>query len=235
MSKAPELHSLTAENMLRVLPLPLAEDPDMKALAQAVAESFARIREQTDLASIYTRIDELPESLLDLLAVCFKIDWWDPEYSLEEKRQTFKDSMYVHRHLGTKAAVVRAIRAIYPHSVLEEWFDYDAEPYHFRLTIDITDDSVDSGRMQRVLSRLNYYKNLRSHNDGVRYLTYLEAEPRVHVGVARMGYVAGLHVDVASELKPIPTYHTATDARYGVGRIRGVMHINVRRDTDGTL
>lgn len=228
MSKAPELHSLTVENMLRGLPLPLSEDPNMRALAQAVAESFARIREQTDLASIYTRIDELPESLLDLLAVCFKIDWWDPEYSLEEKRQTFKDSMYVHRHLGTKAAVVRAIRAIYPHSVLEEWFDYDADPYHFRLTIDITDDSVDSERMRRVLSRLSYYKNLRSHNDGVKYLTSLEAEPHMIARVARMGYNVGMHVDVESEPPEKPVYHVTPQAGYGAGRMMGVMHINIK-------
>ena len=71
--------------------------------------------------------------------------------------------------MGTKAAVETAIRAIYPLTTVEEWFEYGGEPYHFRLNIDITSDSGDRARQKRVLERLNFYKSLRSHNDGVRY------------------------------------------------------------------
>ena len=100
------------------------------------------------------------------------MDWWDPSYSLEEKRRTVKDSWRVHKTLGTKAAVETAIRAIYPLTTVEEWFEYGGEPYHFRLNIDITSDSGDRARQRRVLERLNFYKSLRSHNDGVRYFLY---------------------------------------------------------------
>lgn len=96
----------------------------MVAIATAFARQLVAMAKNVILAILYTRIDEMPEFLLDILAYDFKIDWWDPNYAIEEKRQTLKDSWYVHRHLGTKAAVETAISAIFKDSRVEEWFEY---------------------------------------------------------------------------------------------------------------
>lgn len=167
-----DAHGLTKENLLFAFPVGLRENPSIAALGDVTAEALAKRPAEIDRLSLYARIDELPEDLLDILAHDFKVDWWDPNYSLEEKRRVFKDSWYVHQHMGTKAAVETAIRAIYPLTTVEEWFEYGGEPYHFRLNIDITSDSGDRARQKRVLDRLNFYKSLRSHNDGVRYFLY---------------------------------------------------------------
>lgn len=163
------IHAITAENLLNALPVALQPDKTVSALAASAAEVLAGRPEEIDRLLIYPAIDRLDEELLDILAYDFKVDWWDAEYSLEEKRQTMKDSWAVHRMLGTKAAIETAIRAIYPLTEVEEWFTYGGEPYHFRLHINITGDSGNKTRQRRVLERLNYYKNLRSHNDGVYY------------------------------------------------------------------
>ena len=160
---------ITKEAMLFTLPPALKEDTSTEALAAATAEALADRLAEIDRLRIISNIDNLEEALLAILARDFKVDWWDPSYSLEEKRRTVKDSWRVHKTLGTKAAVETAIRAIYPLTTVEEWFEYGGEPYHFRLNIDITSDSGDRARQRRVLERLNFYKSLRSHNDGVRY------------------------------------------------------------------
>lgn len=162
-------HGLTKENLVATLPPALRTDPSVVALAEALGEVLAVRPAEIERLRIYPAIDTLDESLLDILAHDFKVDWWDPEYSLEEKRRTLKDSWRVHRILGTRAAVEMAISAIYPHTQVLEWFEYGGEPYHFRLNINITSDSGDKTRQKRVLDRLNFYKSLRSHNDGVRY------------------------------------------------------------------
>lgn len=162
-------NGLTKENLLFTFPVGLRENPSIAALGDVTMEALAKRPAEISQLSLYPRIDELPEALLDILAYDFKVDWWDRNYSIEEKRRTLKGSWYVHKHLGTKAAVETAIRAIYPLTTVEEWFEYGGEPYHFRLNIDITSDSGDMARQRRVLERLNFYKNLRSHNDGVRY------------------------------------------------------------------
>ena len=162
-------HGLTAENLLRTLPEVLRNDEKMAALAASIADVLAARPAEIEQLMIYSRIDELPEDLLDILAEDFKVDWWDGDYTLEEKRQTLKDSWRVHRMLGTKAAVETAISAIYPETQVSEWFEYGGEPYHFRLLIDSTYEGVDPAKHQRVLDRVEYYKNLRSVLDEVEY------------------------------------------------------------------
>ena len=163
------VHALTAENLLRALPEVLRNDESMQDLAASVAQVLAGRPDEIQRLAIYPRIDELPEEMLDILAYDFKVDWWDADYSLEEKRRTLKDSWRVHRMLGTKAAVVTAISAIYPDTQLQEWFEYEGQPYHFRLLIDATFDDVDPIKHQRVLDRVAYYKNLRSTMDEIEY------------------------------------------------------------------
>ena len=162
-------HGITKENLLAALPQALQRDPSVSALAEGIAEVLAERPAEIDRLRIYPAIDRLDERLLDILAQDFKVDWWDPNYSLEEKRRTLRDHWRVHKSLGTPAAVVTAISAIYQGTTLEEWFQYDGEPYHFRLNIDLTGDQGDPERMQRVLERLEYYKSLRSHLDSVDY------------------------------------------------------------------
>lgn len=162
-------HGITKENLLAALPQALQRDPSVSALAEGIAEVLAGRPAEIDRLRIYPAIDRLDERLLDILAQDFKVDWWDPNYSLEEKRRTLRDHWRVHKSLGTPAAVVTAISAIYQGTTLEEWFQYDGEPYHFRLNIDLTGDQGDPERMQRVLERLEYYKSLRSHLDSVDY------------------------------------------------------------------
>ena len=160
---------ITRENLLLIVPPALTHDPAMMARAAADAEALAARLAEIDRVRIISNIDALDETVLDILARDFKVDWYDPGYSLEEKRRTVKSSWRVHKTLGTKAAVERAISAIYPETTVEEWFEYGGEPYHFRLRINLANDSGDITKQRRVFQRLNFYKSLRSHVDEVKY------------------------------------------------------------------
>lgn len=178
-------HGLTRENLVATLPVALQKDPSAVALAEAMAELLARRPDEIEQLRIYPVIDRLNEQLLDILAYDFKVDWWDADYSLEEKRQTLKDSWRVHKLLGTKAAVETAIRDIYPNTNVQEWFEYEGgKPYHFKLYIDLTDTFGDETRPWRVLERVNFYKSLRSHMDEIVFtMTTKPATLRVGGGV----------------------------------------------------
>lgn len=169
MNNPGPVHGLTAENFLASFPVALQGDQSPAALADVTARLLARRPGEVDRLRLYSAIDQMDEQLLDILAYDFKVDWWDADYSLEEKRQTLKDSWRVHKTLGTRAAVETAISAIYPETTVEEWFEYGGEPYHFRIRINITSDSGDTVRQRRVLERLNFYKSLRSHVESLKY------------------------------------------------------------------
>ena len=162
---------ITRENLLLIVPPALTQDPAMMARAAADAEAMETRLAEIDKVRIISNIDGLNETVLDILARDFKVDWWDPEYSIEEKRRTLKGSWRVHKILGTKAAVETAISAIYPNTQVKEWFEYEGgEPYHFKLTIDISKERGDRTRPLQVLERVNFYKSLRSHLDVIEYL-----------------------------------------------------------------
>lgn len=160
---------LTAENLMRALPPVLNGNADMAALAEVLAEVLAERGQEAESLRIYFGIDTLPEELLDILAKDFKVDWWDSDYTLEEKRKTLKESWRVHRMLGTKAAVETAISAIYPNTKVSEWWEYGGDPCHFKLAIDATFENVDAEKHKRVMEKVEYYKNMRSVLDEIEY------------------------------------------------------------------
>lgn len=177
-------NGLTAERMMDSFPLALQKDPKMVALAHSIANVLEQRLDEINLGQIYTRIDQLPEDLLDILAKDFAVDWYDHDYDLAAKRRTIKSAPYIHRHRGTAGAVLRGIRAIYPGSRLEEWWQYGGEPYHFRVMLDMSGSDASYVSTERVLWAIGYYKSLRSHNDGVYYQSAFGIEI-----VASSGYI----------------------------------------------
>lgn len=164
-----ENHGLTRENLIRSLPVSVSGDPKMLALAGVIAGALERRREELERIAIYPHIDRLDEGLLDILARDFKVDWWDGDYTTEEKRRTLSTSWQVHKALGTKGAVIRAITSVYQQAKVEEWFEYGGEPYHFRLTVRLSENGWDYGKHLQLIEKLQYYKNLRSHRDAIKY------------------------------------------------------------------
>ena len=174
--------SIYSADFTASFPLVLQDDETIVALAKIVAEPLEVFANETKLATIYANIDNLPEAVLDVLAYDFKVDWYNYDYSIEQKRETIKNSWNVHRTLGTKYAVETAISAVYPNTKVEEWFEYGGKPYFFRLNIDVTDTLPNPEGHQQVLKRLRYYKNLRSHIDEISYVIRPGEDQNVRMG-----------------------------------------------------
>ena len=164
----------------RSLPPPLKDDPEINALGRAIAEQLQNTARQIRQNIIYARIDELDEQTLDILAYDLHVDWYDYSYPVEVKRRTIKDSVKIHRRLGTKYAVETALGAVFPGTQVEEWFEYGGDPYRFRVIINATENGVTAAQQAAVLERVIFYKNLRSHLEAVRFK--VEKKTTVHVG-----------------------------------------------------
>ena len=158
------MSSLTRDTMMSVYPSVLAKDTLFNALGQATAEVIGEAFLNTKHASIYTRIGELDEGVLDILAKDFNIAWYDYNYPLETKRRVVAAAFSVYFNNGTRGALEKALRAVYPYAVVEEWFEYSGLPYCFRVVIN--DPDVDLATANRMVQ---LYKNERSHLDGITY------------------------------------------------------------------
>lgn len=154
--------NVTYDSMMRVLPSVLRNAPSMLPLGQTAATFLELTAGSTELDAIYNKIDELPESLLDLLADDFGVIWYDADQNLETKRRVIKESFYVHRHLGTTGAVRKALSAIWPDSTIEEWFEYDGDPYMFMVILE-ADASGNPIVIGNIFNTIRTYKSVRSH------------------------------------------------------------------------
>ena len=155
-------HDLYSVDFTRSLPPTLKDDPEINALGRAIAGQLQITAQQIRRNIIYARIDELDEQTLDILAYDLHVDWYDHSYPIEVKRQTIKDSVKIHRRLGTKYAVETALGAVFPGTRVEEWFEYGGDPYTFRVIINATENGVTAAQQAAVLERVIFYKNLRS-------------------------------------------------------------------------
>ncbi len=101
-----------------------------------------------------------PVDLLPWLAWAWSVDDWDSTWSEAQKRDVIASSIYIHRHKGTKAAVVRATAAMGKPAQLSEWFEHDGAPYSFRLELSSGFASqADYDRFERLVGNA---KNVRS-------------------------------------------------------------------------
>lgn len=128
-----EQYGLTVESLLEVLPDVLRQDDKMLALATGIAELLVDRPSEIEQNMLYQRIDDLPEELLDQLAHDFGVSWWDNDWNLAQKQATFRESWHVRRHLGTKYAVELALSTSFGSGKVQEWFEYDGEPNHYRI------------------------------------------------------------------------------------------------------
>lgn len=201
------MSGFTKENLLLILPPALRRDASIVALAETAAEALAERLTEIDRVRVISNIDGLEEAVLDILAKDFKVDWWDADYSLEEKRRTLKSSWRVHKTLGTKAALEEAVNAIYPGSAIEEWFDYGGEPHHFRISVKNNGAFTSMESLAEFLRLVESVKRLSSWLDTITIITDL-GEATVRAG-GRMAAVTRIPIpaiaDVFSFYRPMRT------------------------------
>jgi len=143
-----------------ILPESLKSDPQVKALADAITPELQAV--STDIAQcvLLSRIDELPEEVIDLLAWQMHIDWYDATLTVEKKRNLIKTSTLIHKTRGTPYAVEQALSTIFDDSWVSEWFNYGGDPYMFKVVT--TDRVISQISIDNLKKAINSVKNTRS-------------------------------------------------------------------------
>ncbi|WP_419783466.1 phage tail protein I [Maridesulfovibrio sp.] len=103
---------LSTLNFVELLPSSIAGDPQFKAAAQVLDKQLKAVAECIPAVQIYSRIDELEEPVLSLLAWQFHVDYWKADWPLEVKREAVKSSIKIHKYKGTPWAVKESLRII---------------------------------------------------------------------------------------------------------------------------
>lgn len=194
------IKSLRQARITDGLPRVLARQEWVIALSEALGLALGKTLDYTDESQIYTRLDTAPETVLDVLAVDWKIDWYDTELTVEQKRRIVKTALTVRRLMGTAAAVKLQVHAIYPEATVTEWFQYDGRPGCFRVSLPLPKEGITAAEYRRLRTGILTTKNERSHLDVIDIQHECEAMV-ITGGCCSMSQIIEVWPELVSELE----------------------------------
>ena len=143
----------------------LSNNPEVEALAYAVLQEKHRIMDEAKRTRTMAMIDQLPEDILDVLAVELRSPYYRQELPVERKRIIIKSTLRWFTSAGTPSAMRELVEAVFDQGQVVEWFDFDPAdgdivPGEFDILANtiLTPDAV-----TRLLQIIGRVKNVRSH------------------------------------------------------------------------
>lgn len=152
-----------------VLPEVLKQKPEVQALSYALQQANQQVLKCLKNIELFYSIDSLPEPILDLLAVEWQTLNYRQDHSIDVKRTLIKNTFIWHNKMGTASVMEEYLKSVYGGGTVQEWFEYDGEPYHFRIDVDMTGMGIEVGQHKEVIKQIEQYKNARSQLDELLY------------------------------------------------------------------
>ena len=172
---------LTDIELFDILPPPLQGDEGTVEIAQAIDPHLQSVSSLSLELPILSRIDELPEEWLDLLAWQWHADKYDLSLTLDEKRALVKRILLIHRYKGTLYAVKTALE---PFEYDVEVDEYTGNHHIFDVTISPLSDGSDLGDVYtRAMDYINSAKAVTRHV-GTFTLQITAPETGIYFGIA---------------------------------------------------
>lgn len=168
-------NDICSVDFTRSLPPPLKDNPEINAMGRVIAEQLQITARKIRQNIIYARIDELDEQTLDILAYDLHVDWYDYTHPITAKRAVIKDSVRVHKRLGTLYAVRTALGSVYPESEIEEWFDYGGEHHTFRVVLDVTNSRAPAD-YSSIKRAVRSYKRISAQMESMIYQCRIDVQ-----------------------------------------------------------
>lgn len=176
------IKDLKSVSLLDILPSTLLEDPQVSAAVKALDAELQAVTKATAETLHLPRLDELSETVIDLLAWQWHVDFYEPlGLDIATKRRLVKESIAWHRTKGTPAAVEKMLKAVWGSAHIEEWFEYGGSPGCFRVDI-ATTETIREADIPVVAKAIDTNKNARSWLDVVNFRR--EADGPVFFGQA---------------------------------------------------
>lgn len=187
-------HDIYTLKLEDIIPENILADENIKALTQALTPEGLSISRKISEVLILSRIDELDEKTLDLLAAQYHVDFYDLAATSDMKREAVKGSIIWHMHKGTAWAIKKALSMIGIESEFLHWKDTGDEPYTFRIRAKITGDYYRTQGKDKIIASIRRAvmesKSARSLFSGLDTHIEFKDENNIYAGLfdALMGF-----------------------------------------------
>lgn len=101
---------ITGISFQELLPSSIAGDPTIANAAKSLDAEIQAVNRGINSVLLYSRIDELPDDILNLLAWQLDVDFWSIDLPIENKRDHIRNAIAWHKKKGTKWAVTESLK-----------------------------------------------------------------------------------------------------------------------------
>lgn len=143
--------------ILDLLPAAIKYDTDVQAISYALRKGTEKLLFYVERMKLMANVDQLPEEIVNLLALELNSHYYDQGLPLEQKRKIIKATMGWYMQAGTVAAVEDMLQIVFGNGRVEEWYDFadgEGKPGTFDAFTDVvlTEESIE--QLRNVLKRV---------------------------------------------------------------------------------
>lgn len=150
--------------LLDILPCPVKDDPIVAAFSYALKRQIGFIIESADKARVYAAVDQVPEKLLDIMAIQLRSMYYSEDLPIGIKRDIVRNTLLWYQKAGTTAAVEELIAILFGDGEVIEWYDIDSKEGALPGEFDImTNAQLAVNSVELFKSIIDKVKNVRSH------------------------------------------------------------------------
>lgn len=153
-----------------------------KLKAYAIAEQKMRriIYKYAEHTMIHQSIENLPGSILDLLAAEMDTPYYDSALSPRTKAALIRNTLPWKMKAGTVWAVQGMVETIFKTGTVIPWNEYGGVPYFFKIS---TGAEVSQERLEEIRKIINRVKNTEDTLESIVFLVGLEQNIKIRSGV----------------------------------------------------
>lgn len=163
----------------------MRNNPEIQALSYAIHQEKQRILHLADSTRTAAAIDELPEAVLDSLAVELRTQHYGVDLPIEAKRSLIKNTLVWYKKAGTLAAIKELAAIAYGECEVQEWWQYGGEPGRFKVAT--SNFQVAFENLDMFYATLSKVKRLSAHFEKVNI--DFESDQKVGVGMANQTFL----------------------------------------------
>ena len=157
-----------------ILPDNLKATPDVQSLSYAIQKANQKMLDYAKKSRTYAAIQELPETILDVLSIELRSQYYDANLPLEMKRNIVANTLLWYSIAGTPYAVEEFVTTIFGTGRVIEWFDYEGgsgTPGTFMIE---TSAVLEPDTLEKLTVMITKIKNTRSHLSKINILSVIQ-------------------------------------------------------------
>lgn len=174
---------LKKNTLLRETPNNLLHDEKVVNLTKSLQSSLDKMFEWAEKINYTMNLEQADDAVLDHLLWEKRITWFDGLALIDSREQKIKfiqNAVKLHRLKGTPAAIELVCELLNVNTRLQEWFEYDGDPYHFKIEVmEISDRGLNEDTINLLERLVMEYKNVRSSLEAINIFFTSKHKPCV--------------------------------------------------------